>query len=120
MIHSRQQEVVIGKRNINCLSCHGGLLEPEKSVVLGRNGRVYKGSPKHASPLRHTVDRLIVKQDTIAALTPGTEMMHVYSGQKMNEVDSKSKEIQPNVYTSDLSNKTSRRLIRPRSTNLIK
>lgn len=52
MIYHRQQEVVIGKRNINCLSCNGGLVEPEDTSAIGKNGRVYKGnaSPKRLSP----------------------------------------------------------------------
>ena len=51
MIYSRQQEVVIGKRNINCLSCNGGLVEPELTSITGKDGRVYKGkSPNRTRP----------------------------------------------------------------------
>ena len=41
-VFDRQKEVVIGKRNINCLSCKE---EPEKDTVPGFDGRVYKGNP---------------------------------------------------------------------------
>jgi hypothetical protein len=43
VIYSRQQEVVIGKRNVNCLSCTGGQTEPVTNVVTGTDGKVYKG-----------------------------------------------------------------------------
>jgi hypothetical protein len=42
---------VIGKRNINCLSCNGGLVEPELFSVKGTDGKVYKGkSPQRTRP----------------------------------------------------------------------
>ena len=42
-IYMRQQEVVIGKRNVNCLSCAGGTLEPIPKEVKGTDGKVYRG-----------------------------------------------------------------------------
>jgi hypothetical protein len=37
-IYMRQREVVIGKRNVNCLVCSE---EPVNSAVIGKNGKVY-------------------------------------------------------------------------------
>ena len=42
-IYQRQQEVVIGKRNVNCLSCYGGLIEPDQNATIGTDGKVYRG-----------------------------------------------------------------------------
>lgn len=41
-IYDRQKEVVIGKRNVNCLSCS---VEPENLLSQGQDGKVYKNSP---------------------------------------------------------------------------
>jgi hypothetical protein len=44
-IFARQQEVNLGKRNVNCLSCG---LEPKNVELEGRDGQVYVGT--HSKP----------------------------------------------------------------------
>ena len=41
-LYDRQKEVIIGKRNVNCLSCSK---EPKYGHVQGSDGKIYKGSP---------------------------------------------------------------------------
>jgi len=50
VIYGRQKEVVIGKRNINCLSCAGGTTEPEFNTVAGADGKIYRGTPARNRP----------------------------------------------------------------------
>ena len=39
-IYDRQKEVIIGKRNTNCLSC---AKEPPQKHGYGNDGRIYRG-----------------------------------------------------------------------------
>lgn len=41
-LYDRQKEVMIGKRNVNCLSCSK---EPGYGQIQGSDGKIYKGSP---------------------------------------------------------------------------
>ena len=51
-IYTRQKEVLIGKRNVNCMSCSN---EPNKGHGAGVDGRVYHGLiiTKETSPNRN-------------------------------------------------------------------
>eukprot|EP00347_Sterkiella_histriomuscorum_P003679 403363358 len=40
-IHSRQQEVLIGKRNVNCLSC---AQDPPETSIQGKDGIIYRNA----------------------------------------------------------------------------
>ena len=41
LIYDRQAEVIVGKRNTNCLSCAE---EPKNANLIGINGKVYQGT----------------------------------------------------------------------------
>jgi hypothetical protein len=48
VIYTRQQEVNIGKRNINCLSCSN---EPVNTDIIGKHGKVYVGTHTNNIPV---------------------------------------------------------------------
>lgn len=51
--------MLIGKRNLNCLSC--GKQEPPLQAVVGNDGRIYK-----ASGIKHAKDTTIDINDAIS------------------------------------------------------
>ena len=54
-IYDRQKEVVIGKRNVNCLSCAE---EPENRTMQGTDGKIYRGT----SPPINEQDKIMQKR----------------------------------------------------------
>ena len=92
-IYLRQQEVVIGKRNVNCLSCNGGVTEPVNQNVKGQDGKVYRGTSldktANNSPTRGENEEsgkkqfLNLKWDHIGVSSSGKKANRTYHARRM-------------------------------------